>query len=255
MADKVLGSGNIYFEPEDASGNLGGGEEYFAETPVFNINATPTLFEDYTSDGRMAERDFAVTTQMVRGGQIQCKDMRIEILAYFWPGSVQTVTQTATPVLDEPFTAVQADRWYQLGRSLANPTGVRNVSSVTITGPGGTPSHVAGTDYELDAVMARFRPIAGGGMAGNDVLVDYTPAANSRKRLVSDQLGPKSGALHFIADNTGGANKDIWIPKVQLMPEGDLAFKSRDTLQIATFTLNIGTRAGYAQIYADGRPV
>lgn len=255
MADKVLGSGKTYFEVEDASGNLGTGERYLSETPDFALTVTPTLLDDWTSDGKTAEKDFAVTTRVERGGRMTCKDMILDNLAYFWPGALSTVTQVATAVVDEAVKGWK-DKWTQLGQSTANPTGIRNIASVVITATGGTPTYVAGTDYELDAVMGRFRVIPAGAIAdGASLLVDYTPVANSRTRLASDQLGPKYGALRFIADNTAGANKDIYIPKVQLVPEGDLALKSRETLQMLTFTLNIGTRTGFAQVYADGRPV
>lgn len=255
MADIVLGSGKIYFEQEDTNGALGGGERYLAETPGFSLSVSPDVLEDWSSDGKIAEKLLDITTRVNRGGTLTLKDALIDNIALFVAGGVATVTQTATPVTDEAFTAVVADRWYQLGRSLSNPTGVRNVSSVTITGAGGTPTYVLDTDYELDAALARFRPIAGGGLAGNDALVDYTPAANSRSRITSDQLGPKVGALRFVADNTAGANKDVWIPRVQLAPDGDLAFKSRDTVMQMQFQMRISGRTGYAQVYVDGRAV
>ena len=255
MADIVLGSGKIYFEQEDANGALGAGERYLAETPGFSLSVSPDVLEDWSSDGKIAEKLLDITTRVNRGGTLMLKDALIDNIALFVAGGVATVTQTATPVTDEAFTAVVADRWYQLGRSLSNPTGVRNVSSVTITGAGGTPTYVLDTDYELDAALARFRPIAGGDLAGNDALVDYTPAANSRSRITSDQLGPKVGALRFVADNTAGANKDVWIPRVQLAPDGDLAFKSRDTVMQMQFQMRISGRTGYAQVYVDGRAV
>jgi hypothetical protein len=85
------------------------------------------------------------------------------------------------------------------------------------------------------------------------VLVDYTPAAETRDRITTDQLGPKTGALRFIADNTAGPNRDVYIPKVQLAPDGELAWKSRDTVLEMGFQLRISTRSGYGQVYVDGR--
>lgn len=255
MAEIVLGAGKIYFEPENTSGVLTGGERYLAETPGFGVNVTPESLEDWSSDGPVAEKLLDITTKVNRAGTLTLKDALIDNIALFVAGAVSTVTQAATPVVDEAVTGYK-DRWIQLGRSLSNPTGVRNVSSVMITGGGGTPTYSATTDYELDAALGRFRPLTAGIITdGLALLADYTPAANSRSRVASDQLGPKTGALHFIADNTAGPNKDVYIPKVQLSPNGDLAFKSRDTVMLMSFDLKVSTRTGYAQMYVDGRPV
>ena len=253
MANIVLGAGRIYFELENANGVLAGGERYIAETPGFSITVTPEVLEDWSSDGRIAEKLLDITTQVNRGGTLTVKDVEIQNIALFVAGAKSTVTQASTPVVDEARTAY-LDRWIQLGASLSNPGGVRNVSSVVITGTGGTPTYSASTDYELDAVMARFRPIIGGTMTDAlPVLVDYTPAAETRARITTDQLGPKTGALRFIADNTAGPNRDVYIPKVQLAPDGELAWKSRDTVLQMGFQLRISTRSGYGQVYVDGR--
>lgn len=255
MANIVLGAGKIYLELADQiTGLPTGGERYIAETPGFSISVSSEKLEDWSSDGPVAELNASVTTRVTRAGTLTLKDIIEDNLALFLAGNVATVTQTSTPVVDEAFTAVKADHWYQLGASLSNPTGRRNVSSVTITGPGGTPTYVAGTDYEIDLAMARFRPISGSAMVGTNVLVDYTPAANTRKQITTDQLGPRKGALRFIANNTTGANKDVYIPLVELSPDGELGFKSRDAYMSMQFALNIMVRSGYAQVYVDGRP-
>jgi hypothetical protein len=255
VADIVLGAGKIYFEIEDANGALGTGERYLAETPGFSLSVTPETLEDWSSDGKIAEKLLDITTRVNRGGTLTIKDALIDNIALFVAGGVSTVNQSATPVVDEAVKGWK-DKWTQLGASLSNPTGVRNVSSVVITGSGGTPTYSASTDYELDAVMGRFRPLTAGTIAdGASLLADYTPAANSRSRIASDQLGPKVGALRFIAENTSGPNKDLYIPKVQMAPDGELAFKSRDTVMQMQFQLRISTRSGYAQVYVDGRAV
>lgn len=254
MAEIVLGAGKIYFEPENTSGVLTGGERYLAETPGFGVNVTPESLEDWSSDGPVAEKLLDITTKVNRAGTLTLKDALIDNIALFVAGAVSTVTQAATPVVDEPITLYK-DRWVQLGRSLSNPTGVRNVSAVNISTVAvpATPLSAV-TDYELDAALGRVRLLPGSAVAdATPSLADYTPAANTRSRVASDQLGPKTGALHFIADNTAGPNKDVYIPKVQLSPNGDLAFKSRDTILLMTFDLKVSTRTGYAQMYVDGR--
>lgn len=254
MAEIVLGAGKIYFEPENSSGVLQGGERYLAETPGFGVTVQPESLEDWSSDGPVAEKLLDITTKVNRAGTLTLKDALIDNVALFIAGAVSTVTQVATPVVDEAVTGYK-DRWIQLGRSLSNPTGVRNVSAVNISKASAPATPLsATTDYELDAALGRIRPLTAGTIADAEALLaDYTPAANTRSRVASDQLGPKTGALHFIADNTAGPNKDVYIPKVQLSPNGDLAFKSRDTVLLMTFDLKVNTRPGYAQMYVDGR--
>lgn len=253
MANIVLGAGRIYFELENANGVLAGGERYIAETPGFSITVTPQVLEDWSSDGRIAEKLLDITTQVNRGGTLTVKDVDISNIALFVAGAVTTVTQVSTPVVDEVVTGYK-DRWVQLGASLSNPGGTRNVSSVVITNSAGSTTYVANTDYELDAVMGRFRIIPAGAITDAQSLkADYTPAAETRDRITTDQLGPKTGAMRFIADNTAGPNRDVYIPKVQLAPNGELAFKSRDKVLEMQFDLKISTRTGYGQVYVDGR--
>ena len=253
MPSIVLGAGRIYFELENSSGVLAGGERYIAETPGFSVTVTPEVLEDWSSDGKIAEKLLDITTQVNRGGTLSVKDVDIANLALFVAGATTTVSQSNTPVVDEVVTGYK-DRWIQLGASLSNPSGVRNVSSVVITNSGASVTYVANTDYELDAVMGRFRPITAGAITDAQSLkVDYTPATETRDRITTDQLGPKTGAMRFIADNTTGPNRDVYIPKVQLAPDGELAWKSRDTVLQMQFQLRISTRTGYGQIYVDGR--
>lgn len=251
----ILASGYAYFEQEDANGNLSGGERRILEAGSIEIQVEPTSLEYWSADGQIAERLANVTTRIARSGKLTTGDMLLTNVAYFLVGAESTVTQVATPVVDEARTGYK-DRWIQLGASLANPTGVRNVGSVVVTGAGGTPTYVAGTDYELDATMGRIRPIPAGAITdGLALLIDYTPVANSRTRVATNQVSPRKGALRVIGDNTFGANRDVYLPQVQLVPTGPLVLKSREAFQGLEFTLNIGTRAGYAQVYVDGRPV
>lgn len=251
----ILASGYAYFEQEDANGVLSGGERRILEAGDMEITVEPTSLEYWSTDGQIAERLANVTTRVARTGKLKTGDMLLTNVAFFLNGTEATVTQVATPVVDEPRTGYK-DRWMQLGASLTNPTGVRAVSSVVVTGVGGTPTYVLNTDYELDAAMGRIRPITAGAITdGLALLVDYTPAANSRTRIATNQLAPRKGALRLISDNTFGANRDIYIPQVQIVPTGPMVLKSREAFQGLEFQLLIGTRSGYAQVYVDGRPV
>lgn len=248
----VVGAGYVYFDEEDANGVLTG-ERYIGDTPGFTLNMTSEKIEVDSSDGPVAETLVSLVKKVTRLGNVTLRNIDMDNLATFVMGDTATVTQTATPVADEALTVKQG-RYYQLGASTTNPTGVRNVSSVTVddaTGAG--TAYTVTDDYIVDAAMGRIYIVPGGGIADDaTIYVDYTPAANSRTRIATNDLGAKRGAIRFMADNTNGTNRDVYIPLCEFGPSGDAAFKDRDNPMELAFELNVLTRTGYEQVYIDG---
>ena len=251
----VLGAGYLYFDEEDTAGALTG-EVYMAETDGFSLNVTTEKTEIDSSDTPVAETLVSLVKKVTRGGQIVTKNMDDATFARFIQGEEATVTQVATPVAAEVIGAVQQGKYYQLGRSVSNPTGVKDVTGVVVEDEGGGTPYTVTTDYIVNAEEGRIYIVVGGGIADDtSIEVDYTPVANSRVRVASSGAGAKRGAVFFQGDNTNGENRTVYIPKVELGANGDLAFKDRDNAMIATFDMNILTRTGYAQVYVDGVPV
>jgi hypothetical protein len=247
----VLGAGYIYFDPEDANGNLTG-ETYMAETPGFSLNIATEKLEIESSDTPVAETLVSITTKITRAGSLECRDISNNVLGWFIQGAQSTVSQTGTSVTDEAIT-VQQGRYYQLGASASNPAGVRNVSSVVIQDVTDTTTYTVTDDYVVNADEGRIYIVEGGAISDDDVLhIDYTVDTSSRVRVTSGGDGAQRGALRFVGDNTVGENRTVYMPQVELAANGDLAFKSRDTALSATFDLNILTRDGYQQVYVDG---
>lgn len=250
QSDKfILGAGKIYFDPEDAAGNLTG-LLYVGDTPGFTINVSNENVETWSADGPVAERQRDIPVRTSRAGGLQIKNISMTALAWFVGGTEEALSQSNTPVASEVITVKQG-RTYQLGRSVTNQNGVRNVSSFSIVG-----GHSAGTDYVLDAAAGLITIVEGGGISDDsDIDVGYTPAAETRNRVTTNQNGAVKGALMFKADNTDGDNRDMYIPLTSLNADGDLAMKSRDEFQLMPFQLGIGTRTGWAQIIIDDRAV
>ncbi|ATG73681.1 hypothetical protein AN401_07260 [Zobellella denitrificans] len=248
----VIGSGKLFFNRLLDDGTYEG-FIYLAETPGFTLNVTAENLTVDGSDGPIAERIRDIPIRIVRTSTFNCRDFSPENAALFLVGSTGSVAQSNTPVTDEAHTVNQG-RFYQLGTSSTNPGGVRNVSAVTVTGAGGTPTYVAGDDYVVHAEMGMLQIVSGGGIANDTaILVDYTPATETRTRVTSHQQRPARGELKFVADNTDGPNQDVLIPHAVLAANGDLALKSREGPIEMPFTLNVQTRTGYAQVYIDGR--
>lgn len=251
----VLGAGYIYFDPEDSAGALTG-QKYVAETDGFSLNLSTEKTEIDSSDTPVAETLVSLVKKVTRAGTLVTKNMSDDVFEWFIQGGQSTVTQTTTPVAAEAVAAVQQGRYYQLGASTSNPTGVKNISVTSVEDSGGGTPYTVTTDYVVNAEEGRIYIVIGGGIADDtDIEVDYTPVANTRVRVASSGDGAQRGALYFRGDNTNGENREVYIPQCELGANGDLAFKDRDNAMTATFDLNILTRTGYAQVYVDGVPV
>jgi hypothetical protein len=81
---------------------------------------------------------------------------------------------------------------------------------------------------------------------------DYSHEANTRDQLVSGGVAV-TGALRIIAENTEGENRDFYLPKVTLVPNGDFAMKSRTEAQVVAFDVKPSKRGSLEQLYIDGQ--
>lgn len=252
----VLGAGYIYFDPTDASGNPIG-ERYVAETPGFSLTLNTERMEAWSSDGPIAEKLEDITTRVTRDFTVSVRDISAENLALFLIADVGTESTAGATVTDEAINGGQGVKqgyWYQIGASTTHPAGKRNIASLVVKSDDGVTTYVKDTDYIEDLALGRIQIIEGGGIADSDVIeVSYTDATGSWEQITSNDTGAKEGALRYIADNTTGTNRDIYIPKCRMNPNGEFAMKSRDTLQELSFTVSVLKKAGLAQAYINGR--
>lgn len=252
----VLGRGKLYFDPFAHGTKTKTGERYFGNTTEFNLNVESEALDHFNSDEGVRVKDDSVILGLTRTGALTTDNINEENAALFILGEVSEVSQAATPVTGEALGVVSPDRYYQLGSTAANPQGVRGVSSVTVTvDPNGTASAaVEGTDYTLDAELGRIYILDGGAFDGvKDASVDYTPDANTRKRVTTNASVSVEGALRFVSFNAKGKQKDVYIPYVTLRPTGDWALKG-DGWQNMGFSVEVGELEGMAAMYVDGRP-
>ena len=253
MAERnyVLGRGKVYFDRFAAGTRTRTGERYLGNTPSFSLTVESEDLDHMSSDEGINVIDDSVLLSVSQSGECAWDDINKDNLALMFLGSTATITQTATPVTGEALGTLQEDRYYQLGVSDANPAGVRNVSAVALK-DGSTPL-TAGTDYVLDATLARVYIPKGSAAVSKSIVAGYTPAAVSRDRVIS---GRESiyGALRFIAANPKGKNVDYYMPYVKLAPNGDFSLKG-DEWQQGSFSIKIMEPAGgMPAVYADGRP-
>lgn len=252
----VVGAGHIYFDEFDTDGNPQG-ERYLAETPGFSLSVSVETLEDYSSDGAVAEKHLDIPIRTVRDSNVTLKDMKLENFAMFVIGTVSAVTTTSGAVTADPINGgqgVKQGHWYQLGVDNATmPTGVRDITSLVIN-DGVTPQTIT-DDYLADLVTGRIYIVPGGGIPNGTVLTaDYNEQDRTWSQVASNDLGAKKGALRYVAGNTTGENRDVFLPSTVLKPDGEVQFKSRDTVQQMGFALSVQKPSdGRAAVYVNGR--
>ncbi|GBL46224.1 phage protein [Sulfuriferula multivorans] len=247
-------SGEVYFDKENTSGVLTG-ERYFGNTPGGEISVQSTVLDHYDSDTNVVEKDFSLPYKIDRKLTLTVDDMSNDNIALFFAGGISTLAQAAGSIVDESSGPVTPGLHYQIGASLANPTGVRNISAVSVKV--GATVKALNTDYLLDLVRGRILPVVGGTILANDtILVSYTKAIATRSQIATGVSASINGGLRFLANNLTGANRDIYMPRVSLKPTGSFKLKGggeNPAYASLQFEIEILKRTGYQAIYIDGQ--
>jgi len=245
-------------------------------------------------------------------------DISLDNLSLFINGQQYTVTQASGSVVDEEIIATKG-RLYQLGESLATPTGAKSISAVTVENQTGADATawqattayilddyavptvanghfykvtvagtsgaseptwptdgstvvdgtvtwqdqglialVAGTDYELDAVLGQIfiKATAPNVIETDTYYVGYTKAAATIYQVQSSSVVDYY-SVRVVTDNPVGTNKEWYFPKCQLQASGDLILKS-DESQYQQFEIGVSILVpdtGESQVYVDNRPI
>lgn len=247
--------GRVYFNPINAATDEPQGEIYLGNCPGFTIAIETEKAEHYSSETGLREKDASVLLEVKRNGSITCDNMNSANVALFISGSTGDVTQTAATVTDETINVIPG-RYYQLGLGPTTPVGARMVSAVVVTDAAGTTTYTAGTDYALDPERGRLQIIAGGTIVAGAIKVDYTRAAAKWTGIRSGSAGELLGALRVVSDNATGGNRDFFMPRVSLVPSGDLPVIADGTdFSQMQFDADVLKPANGEAIYVDGMPV
>jgi hypothetical protein len=256
MANKqyVLGRGELYFDAMLPNTKTRTGERFIGNVTAFSVSIESETLDHFDSTAGVRQKDDSVLLEINRTGSLTTDNMDGSNFAIFILGTEGAVAQTATPVTGEAINDVTKDRFYQVGATAGNPTGVRGISAVTVRK--GVTVLVAGTDYDIDLALGRLyiRPGSVTIVNGDDLTIDYTPAANSREQLKSAAGASIDGSLRFVAKNPKGPVRDVYLPYCRLSPSGELQFIG-DEWQAMTFEIDIQKLDDTTEaIYIDGRP-
>ena len=147
-AQRLIPGGKIYFDLFDANSNQTG-ERYLGLTPGFTISIKSDKIESYSAESGLRQLDDQTLVTITRSGKLTVRQISMENLGMFFAGQSAIAAQSTGTVSGE-LVSVLADRYYQLGDTIANPTGVRSVSAVTVAS-GTIATAAISTAYALGA--------------------------------------------------------------------------------------------------------
>lgn len=255
MANKqyTLGRGRLYFDAFLPNTKTKTGERYFGNTPSLSLTIESESLDHYDSDAGVRVKDDSVLLQLNRTGQFVTDNIDPENVALFLLGSASTLVQASATGQTYSISDVKLGRFYQIGATAPNPPGVRSVSNVIVKK--GATTLTAGTDYTLDADLARLEILTTGTLLdGDDLTVEFDLSAKNRTRIITAASATIDGALRFVATNPKGVLLDYYMPYVRLSPNGEYALKGEEWQQIG-FNLDIQKLDDTTEsIYVDGRP-
>lgn len=238
-----------------AATNPARGFVYIGNTPEVNITSEEETLDHFDSDAGIRTKDDSVSLQVNRTGSFITDNISAENLGMlFLSDGVGSITQTVATGATYVYQAAGPGAFIVVGVTPTLPTGVRNISNVSVrTGAGFTTVVPASGNYEVDEVNGRIYILPGstGIPAGTDIQITYDAAAGTRQQIVSKSTSIYV-ALHYIADNPRGTNRDVMMPLVKLAPDGDFSLKGDDWQQMS-FSMEILKKGSLEAIYIDGR--
>lgn len=108
------------------------GERYLGKTDSFTVSVAGEQLQEFTMESGIKELADSTLIGVTRTAKMTVKQVSRENLGLFLAAAYGVQIQSASTVTDEALT-VLPDRYYQLGRADANPSGVREVSAVSVS--------------------------------------------------------------------------------------------------------------------------
>lgn len=257
----TLPSGEVYFgrfaegtrAPEDDA------DVYLGNTPELTLTADSDTLDHYDADAATRYKDDSVILEATRSGTLTCDHISPMILGMLFGAQNVITEQLVATDVEQTITAAKKGKRYQVGRTLANPAGIRGLTSLTAETDGGTPvALVANVDYTIDLATGGIVFLPGSTVVDDDgttnVVLTYSAAASEYHTIISGDAVQVEGRLTYIARQNKGAKFDYVMPYVTLRPDGDFALKGNEEWQVASFALEVLKLDDQtAQVYINGR--
>jgi hypothetical protein len=211
----LLGRGKLYFDRFDANGDPTGEEELGNCTEV-QTSTEDEKREKFSSQVRESVKLKSVTTQRTVNVNISLDEHAMFNMALVTMGEEGTLTQAQGQVTGEMLTEnVVQGRWY--------PTEFRSIANVTIAGA------VEGTDFEVDSISGRVKPLVGGNIADDSTLtVEYEHNNLELNTVNGGSASVIEGRLRFIGDPASGPKLEVLFHRCSITPGGGLGLITDD---------------------------
>ena len=129
----TIGKGQVYFGKFKSGTKIVEGYRFLGNAPQLNLSVEVERLDHFGSTSGLREKDESIIIQRMLTGALTVDDMNFDNIALFFQGDTSTQTQTTATGLTNTFTGVKKGMSYQLGESTINPSGVRKVTSVSVT--------------------------------------------------------------------------------------------------------------------------
>lgn len=258
----TLGRGELYFA-RYVPGTLehDGNYRYLGNSPEFNLTVEEEKLDHFSSDRGIREKDLSISLEVTRSATITLDSIELDNLALFFFGS-STLAQVSKQTGVEETYMTQGNAFIQLGEGSDNPVGYRHIDYDTIVvtdGESSAKTYVKGTDYTVEVETGLLYIVPGEGIdtdaAGDTqkIEVTYDVKKHEYDRVISGGTAIE-GALKYVSRNPAGEQRDFFMPRVTVGPNGDLALKG-DDWQTMPFSIEVLKKPGYEALYATGRGV
>lgn len=225
--ERAIPAGKCYFDPFDAN-KAYTGERYLNLTPGFTISVKSESTAIYSMEDGILVLDSKTLTQVSRTGKLTCRQTSLENVSNFIIGDISTYTQSGASVTNESL-MVLPDRYYQIGKTIANPPGRQGLSAVSMTAGDAAITWVADTakvvgDYVKGVTSPTYyfkcTAIAGDGKTHATTEPTWSSAASPGQTVVDDMVTwTNMGILTpVVTPTTGDFDLDTTLGRIYVRP-------------------------------------
>lgn len=268
----VLGNGEVYIDVY--AGNPSARtfkERYLGDSVGATLSVTSERTTIQSGDGAVAQDLVDIVRSTSRQFGFTLRDSSIENWNLFLLGAgtkagIGARSSDGSQVADETHGAVKKGQVVVLGfpKGVGNPMGIGKLSAKPTAKDNNSAETAANveTDAEdIDPSSTLLVDLNTGLVTAlkdfTDLKVTYTPgsgqAATKRAEATADATQIECALRYIEDDPAAGAGRNLYIPKCNLLPSGESAFKSRDTEQQMAFSATVlSPGAGLAALIIDG---
>lgn len=251
----AIGKGELWFAPYKTGTQDPDGFFFIGNCPEITLNREADLLPHYDSTKGFRRKDEEIVMESRMMGNISVDDVRPQTVALFLMGEEIDLSVTSGTALTSALVGVKKGRTYQIGESLSQPSGARQitVTSVALTSTPAT-TYVAGTDFVVDNTLGLITILDSGAIAANaNITVTYSQAAHTRKQVIASD-NEVQGALKYVSYNPIGQKLDYFMPWVKFRPNGDIALISEEWMTVPLMVEAL-YKGDLSLCYLDGRPL